>query len=849
MSDMLSIGSSGVSAYQRALATVSNNIANVNTDGYARQDIQIASNQPTEIGGGFIGTGVRFDQVRRQYDAFVESNLRNSNSDLKAQEPLLSYVNRLIDVMGNESIGLTSALNQFFASARDLSSDPASMVARTTFLRDSEGLAGRFRQLSSQIDTLKTETRQSIETDVGQVNALTAQLAQLNKQLSKKGSADEQPSELLDQRDLLLRNLSGLIAIKTKFSINGSVLISVGDTIDQGILVRNDVAKAISVGDSTTDRNKLTFTIDAYGSPEGMPGVSGGRIGGVLNFRDQVLQPADDALDDLARVMVKEVNAVHQTGIDAEGQLGGELLGFAAGQAGWAGAMVVRIQDAARIAAAGQFRVIDDPLNPGSAQSRINYQEPNHPGPTGLAGELAQGTAPHMGRDTLSIAASQGFVSLGLIKAGTRDLVLTLNDPSDTQQLQVFTRDGRHLLGTDLNGTDIGTRILKPANGFESGASYSNAVLNAGVRQVAGQSVDDRYLDMDLFIGAKASVQKIQQFDASEGTVIAPTLEPAVLQGLTPVDVSVLSKANAFTLNGVPLPPLLTSPASASDWVSQVNQISLSNQLGVTASLDPTGQYLILTRTDGSNGDIRLGFGPNGNPSDLKKLGFNTSAYISGISQDDLLAFVTDTKQPQAATVLSNVAVTAQFEGVDGDIKQMLRKQSLSVSFAKDPQSQLLYYTITDSKTNTVLAHRLFDTTVGGTPTIKYRGITLEFTTQPIDQDKFTIDGNQDGVGNNEAMLRLVDLEKAKVTPSGMTITEAYIERVNQVGSVARQASIAKEALTVVYQQAQQSRDGVSGVSLDQEASELVRYQQAYQANAKVMSVASNLFDAILQLR
>jgi flagellar hook-associated protein FlgK len=122
MSDLLSIGSSGVTAYQRALATVSNNIANVNTDGYTRQDVSLAANQPRQLGGSYLGTGARFDSVQRQYDAFVESNLRNSNSDLQSQKPLLSYVNRLIDVMGDESIGLTTAMNRFFESARDLSS-------------------------------------------------------------------------------------------------------------------------------------------------------------------------------------------------------------------------------------------------------------------------------------------------------------------------------------------------------------------------------------------------------------------------------------------------------------------------------------------------------------------------------------------------------------------------------------------------------------------------------------------------------------------------------------------------------------------------------------------------------
>jgi flagellar hook-associated protein 1 FlgK len=163
MSDLLSIGSSGVTAYQRALATVSNNIANVNTDGYSRQDVSLTANLPRQIGNIYLGTGTHFDAVQRKYDAFVESNLRNSNSDLQSQKPLLSYVNRLIDIMGDESIGLTTAMNLFFESARDLATDPASVVSRNIFLRDADGLATRFRQLAGQFDLLD----QCLECSVG----------------------------------------------------------------------------------------------------------------------------------------------------------------------------------------------------------------------------------------------------------------------------------------------------------------------------------------------------------------------------------------------------------------------------------------------------------------------------------------------------------------------------------------------------------------------------------------------------------------------------------------------------------------------------------------------------------
>jgi flagellar hook-associated protein FlgK len=174
-----------------------------------------------------------------------------------------------------------------------------------------------------------------------------------------------------------------------------------------------------------------------------------------------------------------------------------------------------------------------------------------------------------------------------------------------------------------------------------------------------------------------------------------------------------------------------------------------------------------------------------------------------------------------------------------------LRASQLKVSFTSNTQ-----YRIIDTRTESVLAERtLVPDPLSPTPSLTYRGLKLEFSTAPKKGDEFTIDGNRDGIGNNETMLAMVALENERLMPGGLTITEAYIERVNQVGNVARQAAIAEQALNVVYQQAQEARDGISGVSLDEEASSLVRFQQAYQANAKVMQTAMALFDAILQVR
>ena len=835
MSDLLSIGSSGVTAYQRALSTVSNNIANVNTDGYTRQDVSLTANQPRQIGNSYLGTGTRFDSVQRQYDAFVESNLRNSNSDLESQKPLLSYVNRLIDVMGDESIGLTTAMNLFFESARDLATDPASVVSRSIFLRDADGLAARFRQLAGQFELLDNETRQSVETNVGQVNALTGQLALMNKQLAKHGAVANQPSELLDQRDLLLRELSSLVAIKTKFEPNGAVIVSVGDTLDQGILVNQNTSRAINVIQSDIETGKLEFVIDAYGKPETMPGISSGKIGGVMSFRDQVLNPASDSLDNLANAVTREVNRVHRDGLDAEGQLGGDLFGFAAGKTGQASGMNLLVQDANRVAAAGQFRVIDNPLNSGTAQARVAYTLPQFQGPTQLQGDLALAKVPQIATIGLSIEASQGVASLGLIPIGTQDLSLThVTGGGLGPKLQVLTRDGRHLLGSPLSASQQAL-LLKTANGMEAGATYSSAQIN-GVSP-------DSYLGMDIFMGALAEVGLEQQFDSTSGEALPHLKTTAKLVGQTFFEFTDTFSAGAFTLNGKDRPALSghLTLAKVVDWL---NTAAASEPANIRTTASAVDGKLVLSRPAGNTtDDIRFGLGTR-YTQDLNCLGFQSTLHIKGSTSDDLLLFVTDDSLVPGDDA-SYGEYTAQFEDIQGDMKQTLRASALRVEFTTDQD-----YKITDSRTQTVLAERsLIPDPLSATPSLSYRGLKLEFSTPPKAGDQFTIDGNRDGIGNNETMLALVALESDRLMPGGLTITEAYIERVNLVGSVARQAAIAEQALNVVYQQAQEARDGISGVSLDEEASALVRFQQAYQANAKVMQTAMALFEAILQVR
>jgi len=171
-----------------------------------------------------------------------------------------------------------------------------------------------------------------------------------------------------------------------------------------------------------------------------------------------------------------------------------------------------------------------------------------------------------------------------------------------------------------------------------------------------------------------------------------------------------------------------------------------------------------------------------------------------------------------------------------------LRSQTLKVTFTAADR-----YTITDTKTGTQLADRKFDASVLE-PVIEYDGLSMKLTHAPAVGDSYNIDGNFDGLGNNVNMLDMVALNK-KSMADGKTIANNYIDQINSVGNLAQQATITQQALQVVNDQAVAARDKVSGVNLDEEASALIRYQQAYQACAKALQISGQLFDTIEQIR
>ena len=926
MSDMAGIAGNAVTVYQQALTTVSNNIANVATDGYSRQDVALQALPVTQTGQIFLGSGVAVDRIQRQYNEFVDSNLRNSNSDLASQEPMVNYANRVVDVMGGQTMGLNTALDQFFASARVMSSDPSSSVLRSSFVRDAQGVAERFGQLSAQLSLVEEETQQSLDSAVTQINALTKQIAQVNGQLTKKQSEADQPPDLLDQRDLLLRKLSTFAHVNTRFTANGTVSVSLGASMSQDVVVSGNSSLDIAASYDSKNSNKVSLTLDPYGKSTSLNSITSGTVAGLLSFREQVLGTAQGTLDNLAKTFAKEVNTVHQQGIDGYGNPGLELFRFDPTAANAASGISVAIEDPMRVSAAAQFRVIEGANNTSGTNASIKFDETPPIGPAPLQSVLVNNDHPSAAR-LVRVDTSLPVAAVASIPNGMSDVSVYLDSLESGQQLQIMTRDGRQIIGQSMaSDTTLIGQMITTDNGFAAGATYSATYLN-----VSGAS---GYKDMNVFYGAQAQVQQ-QPIYNSKDQISGTKAFPALLEGARMQGSTTGLAATSLTLNGTALGALaapatgttlqasavanwintLTNPlaspptnsyvtATASNaivltdsqvkygmplWINGVsvdstsatslnglaNAINSASTSNVSARIDSQGQLRIsnttgdditiagtnvagssvqnalgltagtfrgqvsLTQalTDSSGvaitRPIQLGFGTTGTPADLAKLGFRTGAFISGAAKEDLLVFVTGA---------GTATVSASYAGKPIDGKQSLRAQPMKVEFTSATN-----YKITDTNTNTIVAERTLDPTQLN-PGIRYQGIALSFTSPPALGDVFTLDGNKDGVGNNDNMLALAALEK-KPLVGIKTLANAYIDQVNELGNIARQATIAKSALTVVHDQAVKSRDELSGVSLDKEAADLIRYQQAYQAAAKVLQVASQLFDSVLQVR
>ncbi|MEW8284238.1 MAG: flagellar hook-associated protein FlgK, partial [Candidatus Thiodiazotropha taylori] len=319
-----SIGVSGLVATRLALDTTGHNIANVNTDGYSRQRIDFATRLPSQSAVGFIGSGVDASEVRRQYDDFIAGQMRASSSVASELQAYFEGAKQLDDLVANADAGLQPVIQNFFDALQGMADDPASIPARQMVLTDAAALADRFQYFDQQFDSMRNQINNQIGYNIGQINRIAEGIADINADI--KVAYGSTPNDLLDKRDQLINELAELIDIQVLEQTDGAYNVFIGK--GQPLVMDTD-ASTLGTQPSTMDPSHLEITFDfAFGTQVVTDQMSGGEIGGMLRFRDEILDPTQNRVGLVALGIAEQINDQNQLGLDLEGLTGTAMFGM-----------------------------------------------------------------------------------------------------------------------------------------------------------------------------------------------------------------------------------------------------------------------------------------------------------------------------------------------------------------------------------------------------------------------------------------------------------------------------------------------------------------------------------------
>ena len=314
------MGSKALLIQQKAINVTGNNIANVNTPGYSRQQLQIESNTPLYSSIGPMGDGVRATGVERKYDRFLGAQIINENQDMGRWEAQKSGLKRA-EIVLNEAggYGLNHALSEFWATWQDLSNAPENNSVRAVLVSKSEFLADTFNKTYGDLQQAQKDIDEGIVGTIENINRVTDDIAILNEKIMSTETSGVNANDYRDSRDLLLKELSKMIQINTFEDSNGLINVSLMDG--------KPLVEASSAWDLTTQLNasglRDILWVNSDGSTTDITtSIDGGELKGYLETRDTLISGYMDSMDDLAQSIMNAVNSLHRDGYGLDGTTG-----------------------------------------------------------------------------------------------------------------------------------------------------------------------------------------------------------------------------------------------------------------------------------------------------------------------------------------------------------------------------------------------------------------------------------------------------------------------------------------------------------------------------------------------
>jgi len=866
---LVGTGITGLVAAQMGMQTAGHNIANASTPGYNRQTILQSTNIPMFSSAGFVGQGTNVSNILRVYNDFQKQTVLNSETTAAQFRSYSAEIKQIDNMLADPNAGLSPAMQAFFDALEAASANPSSIPARQALLSAGQGMVARFQSIDQRIGDIRSGISQQISAEANSVNSIVQQLNDTNQRIiiAQQAGAALPANDLYDQRDRLVSDLNQVVRITTHTESDGTTNAFFGS--GQPLLVGTSGFK-LYAAPALDDLTRIEVTLqDINGGFTRIPEtlLNGGKLGGLLQFRSETLDLAQNSLGRIATVFAATFNAQHQLGQDLTGAPGGAFFS---------------------VPQSGQL-VLGSTANSGNAKPELSFD--SYPDVTASDYRLSLTSANNL--SLLRLSDSVTWRGSGNNQAeAMANLMSQIN--ADQPQGFKLSLSGTGLMSvgdtflirpTRYGARDISMVVNDARNiALASPIRTETSVANSGTASISAGEVTNiaAPLTAPVSISYEASSNSLTGFPVGARveisgkaySIVSPTTRLPFasgsnisLNGVAVVITGAPADGDTFTINQPLFSPLFGTPTSAGTSVLG----SISPTLPLTVVTGENDKFDIVV--DGNPAvTVTIAAGVYATPTaiaaqlqtSIKAALTLPTAVTVNLAQDNRIQITSSLLAgsvslspvlPQTAgSVISagTISTTSSLPSspITLQYKQANVNPALPARLTGFPVGSVVKVTLLDGTTSSFTIRQPTDyVTYTSEASIAFNGIRLSISGAPVDGDTFKISSNPSGVSDNRNALLLGNLQ-TKNTLAGSTATyqAAFSQLVSQIGNKAREVEVASNAQDTLVKQGQDFIQSASGVNLDEEAANLIRYQQAYQASAKMIDIASKLFAEILAL-
>ncbi len=862
MSNLMAIGLSGLNANMAALTTTGNNITNANTPNYSRESTLLTTSAVDQTGGFYLGSGVSIQGVVRQVNSFAQTQMLTDTAQSSQLTAFSDAITRINNYVAGSATSVSTQIQNLYNDMQTAMTNPSSVASRNVVFSDMQSVVNTFNASYGEVASENQTVNNSLTSDVQQINSLAGNIAQLNAQLAGSANAPmtQQPNSLLDNRQNLIQQLSKLVSVSVVPDGTGVDNIFIGS--GQALVVGSK-ATALVTQPAAGNSSQTDIAVNGNTGPQIITSsVNGGDVGGLLNYQHNVLGTVANTLGQMAMVFANSMNQQNKLGLDMTGTAGQNL--FA---------------DINSPSATGS-RITSDAANPmpqgyvmnvnitSTNQLTNSDYELSFSGPPGSytltrlsdSKVVVQGTLPttfpaSINADGFSVNLQGGNYAPGSrfyiapTRQGANNLAMNINSPAQlamawpvnaaaatTNQSQTtITVAGMTSASTPAFTTKKGAMSPPLLIRFTSATTYD--VLDnsdpANPKALVPPLVDQTYSPggTNTLFSTDAGQTQVSSSGANAGVAASGSSNGYPAENLN------FNIYNSSTGSITPSTVTTTANESAQAIAQAINSVAtvkaVADSRATLSNFVSTGSLSISL-----NGQTLTGSTPDALAASINASGILAQSGITATSNGTSLSVRSLVGADLSFAVSGGVGNSVSVQGSQGAPQTVANAGSATVG-------GVVYVQLPGSSSLTTSGNGLF--TSSPTAQSIYQGYTLSLTGSPVTGDTFTVGYNTNVAGdarNAQVMMGLQNVNN--INNSTMSITTLYGSMVQGIGTQSVQASNSQQAATALLQNTTKLVSQVSGVNLNEEAANLVQYQQAYTASAQVINTARTLFNSLL---